>query len=223
MEQVPVIRELFRLVVLSLVLERALAFIFEVRLPLFIAKQRPDWQEPPKEGAAAKGKMLGEVLLSWGKALFTLGVAYLMVRYVDLRVLRALLVPGASGQLPEEMAAWLEHLCSALVVAGGSAGAIKLFQDVLGFGKTARDAARDAAETEAQLRVAKAHADLKTAEATQATAAAEKARAERDLAQLEAERARAEYESQASRLHTLMLTADLLTAEARAAQKGRPQ
>jgi hypothetical protein len=220
MEQVPVIRELFRLLVLSLLLERALAFVFELRLPLFVARRRADWLETAKPGTT-RGRLVGEAIPSWVKALVTLAVAFLMVQHVDLRLMRALLVPGAGGQLPAQMADWLEYLLSSLVVAGGSAGAIKLFQDVLGFGKAARDASRDAAEAEAQMRVTKAKADLAAAEATQATAAAEKARAERDLAQLEAERARAEYEASVSRLHALMVQADVSNAEARA-KEGPP-
>lgn len=67
---------------------------------------------------------------------------------------------------------WISYFLTGLVVAGGSAGAVKLFQDVLGFRRTSRDelkrietTEREAQETEAMARVEKAKAEIANARA----------------------------------------------------------
>lgn len=67
---------------------------------------------------------------------------------------------------------WLGYLLTGLVVVGGSAGAVKLFQDVLGFRRTTRDQLKELAAverlatlTEAEARAEKAKADIAGARA----------------------------------------------------------
>ncbi|CAK0757455.1 hypothetical protein CCP1ISM_7390002 [Azospirillaceae bacterium] len=59
-----------------------------------------------------------------------------------------------------------------MIVAGGSAGSLKLFQDILGFSKKARDAAKelrdlnnDTAKAEAATKLAQAQAAAQAAQA----------------------------------------------------------
>ena len=74
---------------------------------------------------------------------------------------------------------WLGYLLTGLVVAGGSVGAIKLFQDILGFRRSSRDqlkaveAVNQQAEiAEAQARLEKAKADIAGAQASVTAAVA---------------------------------------------------
>lgn len=75
--------------------------------------------------------------------------------------------------------AWLGTAITGLVVAGGSVGAVKLFQDVLGFRRSTREQAREAAaletaalKAEAGARLERAKADIELAKSNQVAAQA---------------------------------------------------
>jgi hypothetical protein len=84
-----------------------------------------------------------------------------------------------SALLKSTHSSWLAVTLSGLIVAGGSAGAVKLFQDVLGFRRSVRDEtkqvehAQRAAETlEATARAERASAEIAAARVDIATAGA---------------------------------------------------
>ena len=97
--------------------------------------------------------LLSDFLGSPVKAVLTYAAALLLCMLFDFDIFTAIFPSAPSKHT--SLVLWL----TAAVVAGGSAGAIKLFQDVLGLSKTARDASRDAREAEAQARLSKAQAD----------------------------------------------------------------
>ena len=90
--------------------------------------------------------------------------------------------------LDPEGATQLGIFLTALVVAGGSAAAIKLFQDVLGFGRTAQEELRKLRQERGAAELAKIEAEKKKvqAEAEQAEAQARKLEAEAKKAEAEA-------------------------------------
>jgi len=67
---------------------------------------------------------------------------------------------------------FLGEVLTGLVVAGGSAGAVKLFQDVLGFRRTSREQLRQVEKLEHEAEKAEANARLQKAEAEAVTARA---------------------------------------------------
>jgi hypothetical protein len=153
---------LFQLVVLSMLLERSLAFLFELKFSPPDAgvsgkwlrkKQRDDSQDP----------LVGDCLGSFFKGIVTYAAAVGLCRGFDFDVYRPIMHADLGGKASAG-ASWPDILLTAAVVAGGSAGAIKLFQDVLGFSKTARDAAKDAREAEAQARLSRAQTEKAEAE-----------------------------------------------------------
>ncbi len=147
------IQALFKLVVLAIVLERGLSFVFEIRLaPLRGRKRLPGQPEDP---------MIAEVFGATVKAVITYAAAFGLCFEFGFDVFGPLF-----GVKPADGPPLLDVFLTAAVVAGGSAGAIKLFQDVLGMSKTARDAAREAREEEAKARLAKAQSDRAVAELT---------------------------------------------------------
>ena len=104
-----VLGALIMLVILSLILERALAVVFEWSV----------WRE----------WLVAKKL----RAPIALGVAYVICIWADFDVLSVLFAKenGYSGDFS------LGPLITAAVIAGGSKGAILLFQGVLGFGRDA--------------------------------------------------------------------------------------
>jgi hypothetical protein len=147
------IQALFKVVVLAIVLERGLSFIFEIRLAGPRLRRRlPGEPEAP---------MIAEILGATIKAGITYVAAFGLCFGFGFDVFGPLF-----GVKPVAGPPVLEVFLTAAVVAGGSAGAIKLFQDVLGMSKTARDAAREAREEEAKARLAKAQSDRAVAELT---------------------------------------------------------
>lgn len=101
-------------VLLSLILERALALLFEWRL----------WQTR----ATGVGLRTPVVFVT----------AWMLCAYMELDVL--LLIAGKTGS--DAWNGWLTFgvILTAAVIAGGSKGAILLFQGVLGFGRQSIDA-----------------------------------------------------------------------------------
>lgn len=143
---------LIQLVLLSMFIERCLAFFF-------------DWKRIAAKLDGKDVKPLIALVMSVGFCF-----AY------DFNVIGALfpkvtITPG-SGKY------YLSIGLTGLVVAGGSAGAIKLFQDVLGFNRQSRDAIREAKLAEAE---------AKKAEAAQRSAEAEARKAESQQKRVESE------------------------------------
>jgi len=134
------INGLIKLVILAMLIERGLAWLFELKV------FRAD------EGAMGMPSTL--------KGLIALGLAWVLCSAYDFNLLLALF-PKAT---PAEGGLHVFGVfVTALIVAGGSAGAIALFQGVLGFSKVGRDAMIAARKASAE--AAKAEAEAKAAEA----------------------------------------------------------
>lgn len=139
-----VIEALIKVVILSFLIERALAVVFD--MDTMDKRLRRD------------GKPLVAILVS---------IAACFVLQLDavspLGSTGAFLAAGSSVK-------WLGYLLTGLVVAGGSAGAVKLFQDVLGFRRSTRDQAKETERIESEAAKAQAEARLETAKAQIVTA-----------------------------------------------------
>jgi len=114
--------ELFFLVILSILLERALFYIFDYSL----------WRE------WIKGKKI--------RAPIALIVAWLACNEKEFDILDPVLASG-EGSSPTGI------FITALIVAGGSAASINLFQHVLKFGREARDQLKELNEVEHKKKV----------------------------------------------------------------------
>ena len=143
---------LIKVVVLAFLIERALAVIFDMEKLEPILK---DWDLKP----------IVAIIVSI--------VACFGLQLDALSPLRADTTSTATDL------GRIGYFLTGLVVAGGSAGAVKLFQDVLGFRRSSRDelkalkAARHEAEfNEAVARVEIAKAEISDARAVQASASA---------------------------------------------------
>ena len=99
--------------------------------------------------------------------------SWLICFYYKFDVLSALFEPNT----PTSMGMFL----TAAIVAGGSAGAITLFQGVFKFSKEAQDVMKEAQVAEAETRKKKAAAEMATAEADAAEAHARQAQAETQM------------------------------------------
>ena len=131
--------ELARLVVLAFIIERGLSVVFDWR-----------WYT----------KYLNEAGL---KVPIAVGLSWLVTYNLQFDLLPLVFPKNADGT--DASASNLGIFLTALVVAGGSAAAIRLFQDVLGFSKTARDATK-------KVRLATAEAAVEEAEAKKRNAGA---------------------------------------------------
>lgn len=154
---------MLKLVVLSLLLERGLAFVFE-----------HDWFRHflEKKPTIGPGGVITRESRALGlKATIALAAAYAICRQNDFDVVAAIFDAPHSTPL----GIW----STALVAAGGSAGAMKLFQGFLGLNKDARDAMIEArkAEGDAAKLIARANAERAIAEADAAKAIAATAQA----------------------------------------------
>lgn len=141
------------LVVLAMLLERALAIIFEYH-----------WFQKLSEKIEGLKSPIA-VLASW----FT-------CQHVQFDVLSRLFPPATGAPQPTTIGI----IITAAVVAGGSAAAITLFQGVLNFGRDARTGLIEAnkAKSDAELAEAKSRKDKAEAEAAEAKAKKDKAEAE---------------------------------------------
>jgi hypothetical protein len=144
-----VIDALIKVVVLAFLVERALAIIFDMK-----------WIAPRLERGDLKPFIAIVVSIT---ACFLLRIDALSPLAPDLAE------PERLGRIG--------YFLTGLVVAGGSAGAVKLFQDVLGFRRTSREQLkavdaleRQAAMEEAEARVEKAKAEKAVAQATEKVA-----------------------------------------------------
>jgi hypothetical protein len=151
-----------KLVVLSIMLERAMAFVFEhdwfVRLT---SRLVPD--------PADATKQIRESRLPGIKGIVALAFAMSLTTLYGFDVLGVLFntTPSTMGML-----------LTGLVAAGGSAGAIAVFQGFLSLNKETRDAMVAARKAEAEEAKETAELRAKTAEANRIRAEAEKVEAE---------------------------------------------
>ncbi len=174
-----------QLVVLSLVIERSLALVFDLdvvrrRLNGLSGQGSPAEQLEREQQAISVAAPPSNGRGGAVKAFLAYGLSFAVCRTMEYDVLSGIFAnhdPSLSGET-----------LTAAVVAGGSAGAMTLFQGFLGMSKESRDAR--AAETVSEVAVAKSRKDV--AEAEQAEAAARKATAEVLLAKAELERDAAE-------------------------------
>ncbi|MBW2663371.1 MAG: hypothetical protein JRD93_15640 [Deltaproteobacteria bacterium] len=104
------------------------------------------------------------------KVPISLMASWLICHYYKFDVLSALFEPKQTTHMG--------IFLTAAIVAGGSAGAITLFQGVFKFSKEAQDVMKEAQRAEAETRKMKAAAEIATAEADVAEAHARKAQAE---------------------------------------------
>lgn len=147
----PVLNAMIILVILSMIIERALAIVFDME------KLQP---------AIKKFDL---------KPIVAIVVSVLVCGVMGFNLPQVLVSTCGAECTPDGFkdGAWkgLGIVLTGFVVAGGSAGAVKLFQDILGFRRSTRDAAkqladseREAAKAEAEARLAKAEAEKKMAE-----------------------------------------------------------
>jgi hypothetical protein len=133
---------LFRLVLLSIFVERALSVVFE-------------WK--------AWSQVLTDKNL---KAPIAVAVSILVCIMLPFDVLRLFVTDNAPST-------YFGAVFTGMIVAGGSAGSIKLFQDMLGFSKQARDAVNEAKTL--QVQADKEEAQVRLLSAQQKTAEIKKA------------------------------------------------
>lgn len=158
-----VLGTLAKIVVLAMLLERALAFVFEfdwVARILTPAKTFTDRADTsPTTPSRAPGL----------KALIAFGLSWFVCHRFQV---------DAFGPLFNAETTTSSIFLTALIVAGGSSAAIALFQGVLGFGKLARDASVKAKEVDAEAQMRNAMAANMEADARmkQASVAASQAR-----------------------------------------------
>ncbi|MEM6506863.1 MAG: hypothetical protein AAF711_15600 [Planctomycetota bacterium] len=150
-----ILYSLFQLVVVSMVLERALAFIFEHRwFREYFEGIDPD--NPPKPDDPNKPPSR-----SGYKGLLAIVIAIFICWIYKFDIMQDIFA--------HEKSSALGVIITGFVLAGGSAGAITLFQGVLRMSKENRDAMRDLEkakiETEKQLIQKKAELELMKVEA----------------------------------------------------------
>lgn len=199
-----VLGALGKLVVLSMFLERALAFVFENPWYVYLAEQ-----------AKAKGHND-----AWIKAVLALAGSFVICNVYGFDVVAILFNKTLTAAAPTPFGVFL----TALIAAGGSAGAISLFQGFLNISKDSRDAViaankadAERLKTEAERLTAEAEAaKQKTmAEAATATQRAE-AESEKVKAELGAAKQRAIAETEIARLHVERVKAEATAAKQKA-------
>src|SRR5262245_16250104 len=148
---------LLKLVVLAMMLERGLAVIFE-----------HEWftRVFMREITASDGTKTRESKIPGLKGIIALAAAVALCWTYNFDVLATIF-----GATPGPIGVW----ATSFVAAGGSAGAIKLFQGFLGLNKDARDGMIEArkAEADAAKLIAQANAERAKAEADAAKAIAD--------------------------------------------------
>lgn len=146
---------LLKLAILAMLLERGLAFIFE-----------HDWYQRYLTTPSANPEYRAERNSRFPglKGMLAFGASALVCWSYNIDIFGELFSRGTPSTLG--------RLLTSMVVAGGSAGAIKIFQGVLGLHKDARDASvaakiaeADAAKVVAQARVEVARAQIEEAKA----------------------------------------------------------
>lgn len=142
----PIVNELIKVVLLAFMVERGLAVIFDMERV---------------EPALARKDL---------KPVIAMVVSVALCYGLKIDVIGKLASQGAalSGSLE-----WLGYGLTGLVVAGGSAGAVKLFQDVLGFRRSVRDETKQADQAKRSAEILEAQARGERAQAQIAGARAE--------------------------------------------------
>lgn len=174
-----IVGALLKVVVLSMVIERAFAFIFEhAWFDRLFNKSIPDPEDKTKTIRVSK--------IPGIKGLLALGSAIAICHKNSFDVLSAIFNRPASDQFGV--------IITSFVVAGGSAGAIAIFQGFLNLGKESRDALIEARKKEAEAARELAELQVAQAKANQEKAELEKAEAElrKTLVQTEVHRMQAE-------------------------------
>lgn len=159
-----VLGELGRLVVLSMFLERALAFVFENPWYVFLAER-------------AKAKGYND---AWIKALLAFVGSFVVCNTYGFDVVATLFNKSPTAATATPFGVFL----TALIAAGGSAGAISLFQGFLNISKDSRDAViaankADAEKLKATAEAAKYKAEIDAITQKAQAEAAKKAEADR--------------------------------------------
>lgn len=179
--------DLAKLVVLSIVLERGLAFVFEHEwYRRAFLRQVKDPKDPTH--------MLWESKIPGLRGTLALVAAVWICNHYAFDVLTPMF--GRPG--PDRFGVFL----TGVIAAGGSAGAIAVFQGVFNFGRDGREAMlavnKAAAQTAAEL--AKLEADKKKAEAEAARSEAEARQRQAEATKAEAEAKKLAAEAHVSRL-----------------------
>jgi hypothetical protein len=147
-EFVRVLGDLSRLVVLSIILERGLAFVFEhAWFDRAFHRNVPD---PANPGATTRESRVPGL-----KGLIALGAALAVCFLYDFNVVGSLFASTQPDRIGIVM--------TAVVLAGGSAGAIAVFQGFLNMSKAERDARVGAQQAEASRARNDAEANAKEA------------------------------------------------------------
>jgi len=189
--------ELGRLVLLSLVLERALAWLFENEIiNSLLTREAP---------TATTGTRARQPRVPGIKSLIAFAIAAIVCFKYDFNVFFTILHTGTSYER-DTLGIWL----TAGAVSGGSAGAIALFQSALNLNKEVRDAQTAA-------KIARAAADKQASETMLARQLAETASAKQiaDLEVITAAARKEAAEHAASRVQ-----AEAAMAKAAAARAG---
>ncbi len=154
-----------KLVILSMVIERGLAFIFEHKWFVDVfTKEDISPDDPPK--SIQKSKVPGL------KGIIALSVSIFLCVTYKFDILSVLFSRGSAELLGK--------VITGVVVAGGSSGAIAIFQGFLNINKESRDALLDAKKSQAEAlkQIAESEAKEAKARAEEAVEKAKKAKAE---------------------------------------------
>lgn len=152
---------LFKLVLLSILIERFLAVFFDLtgvkeKLQVEIKSATLPSGQPRK--FSGKGLIAGFI-----------GVVFCLS--TDFEVVNSILLVkvGAPLDLPPPVAldANLAEIITGIIIAGGSQGSVKLFQDILGFSKENRDLIRQTSQKQQEAAQIRADAEKKAAEVEQ--------------------------------------------------------
>lgn len=192
-----------KLVVLSIIIERGLAFIFEHEwFVKFTTNEIPDPSDSSKTIRKSKFPAL--------KGFFALAVSIGICVAYKFDILAALFAKGQSDMLG--------ILITGVVAAGGSAGAIAIFQGFLNINKDSRDAllAAKKAQAESTKEVAEAEAAEAKSKAESAKLVAESASIE---AKAKADAAKSIAEAQALEAKARQAKAEAELAEVEAKKK----
>jgi hypothetical protein len=143
---------LAKLVIIATLLERGLAFIFEYEW--FVRLTTKEVEDP-----ADKTKKIRVNRLPGLKGLIAFLGSYLICNTYNFDVLFVIFNPGIQSASPDQLGIVL----TSLIVAGGSAGAILIFQGYLNLSKQGRDSVIDAKKAFAEADKAAAEAAKKAA------------------------------------------------------------
>lgn len=173
-----VLGALTKLVVLSMIMERGLAFIFEHEW--FMRLTYEETSDPGNPGKTIRKSRFPSL-----RGLVALAASIGLCHAYEFDILAALFNKGVDG---------FGMSLTGIVVAGGSAGAIAIFQGFLNFNKDSRDAVIAAKKADAEAAKQLAELNVKKIEAEKSKVDADKAEAEAKKKQVEADAAKAEAE-----------------------------